>query len=746
MFIDGVCGCGFNEASKGLFKIYLYSNNGEEVVELSEYHLSSLVIDFIPNKDYSVFTGWLLENGEPMPTKMPEHDISLYADWYDLRSDFVLIGDTVYKYVGNSNEVVIPEEYYLNGEYQKIEKMDQYFFVKSSVISSNNDYLSKVTKITISKNINELNIEMFHEAPKLTEIIVDSENPNYTSVDGVLYNKNQTTLLYYPSSKQDTSFTVPETVSLITELAFYEVQLLEDIYLTNVEELEEQTFWRCPNLEHVYLSENIKNISYRFVASCSNLEYNEYGNCSYLGSVDNPYIVLIKLLNYNAQECTIHDNTKIVLTEDFKNTKSLTNIITSDMSKNFKAVDGVLYSKDLKTLVLYPRRHTRTEYSILEGTEYIGLDALYGCKLTEINIPSTLSSIEGTSFGNSGYIMNFSVSENNPAYSTIDGVLVSKDSKKLIRYPVGRTSTEYAIPDGIEEIFDYAFAYGRYLTSITIPSSVIKIGDNAISQCTSLKTINGMENVKYVEEYAFFNNQALLNINLYPGLEVIGDYAFAQCIVLKTIDLPNSITYLGSGSFYYCLELETITLPNNITVLNEEIFRYCSKLTTVNLPASLKEIKKMAFGDCTNLESIVLPDSLEIIGNKAFTYCKQLSQVTFGNNVKYIGKNAFSTCSNLSEINLPDSVQIIREQAFNSCILLTSVILPEDLIYIESNIFSNCNKIENIFISKNVMYITHTIVPYKMNVTFKCEGSEPGIGWQGDWVVTGQAVIWNQVK
>ena len=745
VYIDGVCGCGKNEESKGLFKIYLYCNNEEEVIEESEYHLSTLKIDYVPNKDYSIFQGWLLENGDPIPTEMPDHDISVYAQWYDLRNDFVILGNTLYKYVGDSTEVVIPDEYYLNGELQKIEYIDEDFFSKTSIISLD-DYSSKVTKITISKNIKNLTYEIFSDTPKLTEIIVDSNNPNYSTVDGVLYDKNQTTLLFYPQYKEGSSFEVLNSVKSIRTSAFYQTQFLEEIYLPYVEELESQSFWNCPNLKHIYLSESIESIDYYFAFSCNKLEYNEYDYCKYLGSVDNPYIVLMRLANYYDPECTIHDDTKIILPEDFKNTQSLTKFKTSDNNSYFQAVDGVLYSKDLKTLVLYPRKNTRTEYSILEGTEYIGLDALYGCKVTDMHIPSSLTTIDGLTFGNSVNILNFTVSENNPAFSTIDGVLVSKDQTKLIRYPVGRETTKYTIPDGIEEIYDNAFAYGRFLTKLTISAGVKKIGDHAISQCSRLTTIDGMENVKYIDDYAFFNNQLLTNITLYPGLEYLGDGAFAQCMALKTIDLPNSIKYLGSYVFYYCQALETITIPDNITVLQERIFQFCSKLTKVNLPNNLKEIQVMVFGSCSALELVELPDSLEIIDNSAFNSCSKLSQIKFGNNLKYIGRGAFSGCSSLTQIVLPDSVEIIRDNAFNGCRVLTSVILPKNLIFIESNIFNNCNNIESIFIPKDVMYITFTIIPNDKNIVFKCEGSEPNIGWQDDWVDEGQTVKWNQVR
>ena len=161
VYIDGKCVCGEKES----FKIYLYCNNDEDVVELSEYYLSTLKIDYVPNKDYSIFQGWLLENGDPVPTEMPEHDISVYAQWYDLRNDFVILGNTLYKYVGDSTEVVIPDEYYLNGELQKIEYIDEDFFNKTSIISLV-DYSSKVTKITISKNIKNLTHEIFLNTQK----------------------------------------------------------------------------------------------------------------------------------------------------------------------------------------------------------------------------------------------------------------------------------------------------------------------------------------------------------------------------------------------------------------------------------------------------------------------------------------------------------------------------------------------------------------------------------------------------
>ena len=109
------------------------------------------------------------------------------------------------------------------------------------------------------------------------------------------------------------------------------------------------------------------------------------------------------------------------------------------------------------------------------------------------------------------------VADDNLAFCSIDGVLFSKDMKRLICYPCGKQEEIYAIPNGVQIIAPSAFSDNHFLKSICMPSSLIQIDSRAFDSC---------ENLNYV--------------NFSEGLEVIADNAFIFCNVTHMI-LPNSL-------------------------------------------------------------------------------------------------------------------------------------------------------------------------------------------------------------
>lgn len=109
------------------------------------------------------------------------------------------------------------------------------------------------------------------------------------------------------------------------------------------------------------------------------------------------------------------------------------------------------------------------------------------------------------------------VADDNLVFCSIDGVLFSKDMKRLIRYPCGKQEEKYMIPNGVERIAPNAFSDNHFLKSISLPPSLIKIDSMAFDSCENLNCVNFSE-----------------------GLKVIADDAFIFCDVTHMI-LPNSL-------------------------------------------------------------------------------------------------------------------------------------------------------------------------------------------------------------
>ena len=132
------------------------------------------------------------------------------------------------------------------------------------------------------------------------------------------------------------------------------------------------------------------------------------------------------------------------------------------------------------------------------------------CSFREIRIPSTVQTIKGITLTEYGpdqapvkRFKKISVAKDNPYYTDIDGVLFTKDLKRLICYPCGRSGKTYVVPDTVEIIDEYAFADNTNLRKVVLPDSLKRIEFHAFFQCEKLAIINLPESLEYIGEGCF---------------------------------------------------------------------------------------------------------------------------------------------------------------------------------------------------------------------------------------------------
>lgn len=104
-------------------------------------------------------------------------------------------------------------------------------------------YCLSLKQVTIPKSVTNIGVNVFFYCTALTHINVDAANPAYSSENGVLFNKNKTTLLRYPAAKPGTTYTVPKSVTCIGESAFGQCTALKELTLSeNVSKIESYAF------------------------------------------------------------------------------------------------------------------------------------------------------------------------------------------------------------------------------------------------------------------------------------------------------------------------------------------------------------------------------------------------------------------------------------------------------------------------------------------------------------------------
>lgn len=178
--------------------------------------------------------------------------------------------------------------------------------------------------------------------------------------------------------------------------------------------------------------------------------------------------------------------------------------------------------------------------------------------------------------GGANGLENIVIDEANPYYMTVDGIIYSKDMKRLICCPIGKKG-EVVIPEGVEIISASAFKHCR------------------------------IDSVKFAN-----------------SLRIIGDEAFASCANLQHIDFGTGLTYLGNGIhskvFCNCKQLKKVEIPGNIKEIGGYAFHCCNSLTSIVLHEGLERINESAFS-CNGFQTIkqiCLPDSLESVADNNF--------------------------------------------------------------------------------------------------------------------------------
>lgn len=323
------------------------------------------------------------------------------------------------------------------------------------------------------------------------------------------------------------------------------------------------------------------------------------------------------------------------------------------------------------------------EITIPNSVKKLGNSVLSSCKkLTKIKMPgnvkitygsdqyypvfqfdvdSPVKTIELTSSLNLEIFMylsaeNIVVSKNDPKYTSIDGLLYTKDGKSLVRIPNLRKKA--VIADGCEEFCTTAVEWAgdddgdpymgcEDLKTIALPESIQTI--NTKKHLTRWGTSSyAKDHYTDKTDYISFT---IANKNM-PWEQV--------SLLHKKFNTPYETlqkevpAVFGPGA-----EQGFITSKDGTVLL-----KYVGKDDNVCIPQGITKIEKNAFANCKKLTKVTIPDSVASVAG--FTHCKKLERVVLGKNVRAIGESAFSGTS-LTEITIPKRVNTIDQDAFSKC-------------------------------------------------------------------------------
>ncbi|MFA5046036.1 MAG: leucine-rich repeat protein, partial [Paludibacter sp.] len=447
-----------------------------------------------------------------------------------------------------------------------------------------------------------------------------------------------------------TTIVVPEGVTQIKDLAFYQLTSMTNITLpSTITSIGTQAFYNCTALDSITIPEGVTSIG-----------DGAFWECNKMKSLSLPKsLVTIKSTGFaycrSLTSIELPATATAIENEAFR---ACTGLITVTAVSGTSTYGGNIFSycTNIKNII------------IPEGTTEIKNNAFgsnFG-SVTSIKIPASVKSIGDRAFY---------------ACSGIDSI---------------------SIPDSVTTIGAYSFSGCTGLKSLTIPNAVTKLGVYSFQNCSNMSTVSLPTALTSIEEGVFSGCTKLASINFPNSILSLGKSAFSFCTSLVLNAIPATLTSIGESCFSGCSGLKTIVIPSSISIINNNVFYGCTGLTSVQFPNSLSSIGYQAFSECTGLTSIVIPANTTL-NYSAFQNCTGLVVATAA--YAYNSGSVFSGCDNLKTLLIPSGVTSIRDYAFNNCDKLDSIYIPTSVLTIGSNAFSGCRSLKKFHFPAHLMSV-----------------------------------------
>ena len=492
-------------------------------------------------------------------------------------------GVKITRYKGpDSGEVVIPktiEEYeviWIGGAWQ--DKVFQGY--------------TGITSIVIPDSVISIDRSVFSGCTSLAEITVSPDNKNYSSVDGVLFNKDGSELIVYPKGNGRSAYTVPDGVTSISGSAFSGCTSLTEIIIPDsVTKIGGSAFLGCTSLSKVDLTKNLTTIESHTFSGCTSLA-----------------------------EIAIPDSVTSIGGSAFSGCTSLAEIAIPDSVTSIgdSAFSGCT---------------SLAEIVIPDSVTSIGGFAFSGCtSLSKVKLSKNLTKIEGDTFSGCTSLTEITIP---------DSVTEIRCNLGLGAFSGCTSLSKVDLPKNLTMIDEYTFSGCTSLTEIDIPDSVTSIGRFAFSGCTSLSKVDLPKTLTTIEAGTFRDCTSLKEIVIPDSVTSIGGSAFSNCISLESITIGSGVESLGDEWIASCRRLENITVsPENKTY---------SSVDGVLFNKDKSELLAYPIGN--KRSSYTIPDGVEKIGKKAFYGCRYIESLTIPVSVAEIEASALGNCYDIRTIN-----------------------------------------------------------------------------------------------
>ena len=348
------------------------------------------------------------------------------------------------------------------------------------------------------------------------------------------------------------AISIPGGVTVIGESAFKNCEKLVRVHLGDkVETIRREAFRGCKSIEEMHLPSNVTFIGESTFRDCINM---------HTLTVDNKDIEIGERAFENCASLTnvsLRNEMTEIYGGIFNSCKALSHIDLPEML----TILGESSFADCISLeeIKIPPRVTKIddmvfngcielkEVALPESLLKIGKNAFKDCSaLRSIHIPAAVFNIGAGPFRGCTSLERIEVDAKSRSFKSVNNVLFNKNKSILICYPAKMALTEYAIPDSVVTVSDWAFCGCTNLKRIIIPDSVYEIGEGAFYMCNALEELVIPDSVVRID-----------------------DTAFRGCSSLRRVYIPDSVKDFGWGLFNGCGKIQVICSDDS------DAARYC---------------------------------------------------------------------------------------------------------------------------------------------------------------------------
>ncbi len=497
-----------------------------------------------------------------------------------------------------------------------------------------------------------------------------------------------------------TALTLSKDIEIINSYSFYYCSSLENITVPTDSALTtigSNAFSQCTALEYIFIPDSVTSIGASAFSGAA-LKTAELSEDSNLREIQSSSFSGTKIESFY-----IPASVKSIDSMAFMSASALKEIIVSVDNNYFTSADGVLFDKQMETLVCYPAAKSDTEYTIPSGVRLISGHSFYkNQNIITLNIPNTVTSV----------------------------------GKSCCQYMSSLEYVNFEKDIQLKAIPEYAFSDNTKLKEINIPNSIVTLNTHTFGNCNNVQKIVFEENSK---------------------LETIGSFAFSRIYgISEDIIIPHTVKTISSGAFYECkFNGKRIVFPENgqLEVIGSSAFSDVRLYErTLFIPSSVKTIGSSAFSwytanasnkhietiyyggseeqwnlididennkDIFNADIIFdynpsLYENLTIEKNGTVINISGSGEIPASGVQSYRPWNEYKSDSTAVVIN--GDISSLGKNSFTDFSELIYIIIRTPYITIEDGAFSNCPKLETVIILGNSEFTANAFTGCAENI------------------------------